>query len=128
MIWSEVGGPWDARQAPPGMSLLSAKPVARNGKHRMKPETVRIPVMTSPSPGAARVPAFEGAVAGSWDGRRRVSRTSHGMGLDGRHHYSVRVRGSGLAHLSGSGCAGARADVPLWRGQTWAFAAAQQGL
>jgi hypothetical protein len=89
----------------------------------MKPETVRIPVMTSPC--SACVPAFVGA---NWDGCHRVLRTDHGVGLDGcRHHYNARVRGCGT-HLSGSGCAGACGDVPLWRHQTRTFAAAHSGL
>ncbi len=78
MTWSEAGRSYGrASQAPPGMSLLPAKPVERDGKRCMKPETVRIPVMTSP--GAACVPMFVGAVASSWDGCHRVRRTSHGV-------------------------------------------------
>jgi hypothetical protein len=94
----------------------------------MKPETVRIPVMTSPC--SACVPSFVGAVAGNWDGCHRVlRRMSHGAGLDDcHHHYNARVRGCGLTHLSGYGCARACGDVPLWRHQTRTFAAAHPGL
>lgn len=93
----------------------------------MKPETVRISVMTSPCP--ACVPALAGAVASNWDdGCHRILRTDHGVGLDRcHHHYNARVRGSDLTHLSGSGCAGACGGVPLWR-QTRTFAAAHPGL
>lgn len=68
-----------AHHAPPEMSLFPARPVERNGKRRMKPETVLIPVMTSPC--AAVVPAFVRAAASSGHGCHRVLRMSSGVAI-----------------------------------------------
>ncbi|MGC1548041.1 MAG: hypothetical protein WA777_05890 [Rhodanobacter sp.] len=73
----------------------------------MKPEAVRIPVMTDPRSESAP--------------RKHV----HAGSLDGYHYDDARVRGVGLTHLFGSGYVGASGHMPLlWQRHTQAFAAA----
>lgn len=131
---------------------LSARHRSRGvGSRCMKPEAVRILVMTGPH--AACVRMFDAADACSRDHRRCVqsiglrslrqqslpycnlqrhsahTRSNHARtsSLHGHQYDNARVHGLGLTDLSDSGCAVASGDMPP-RHPTRALAAAHPGL